>query len=128
MRIVNQVVILSGESISNTFEGDRQATTTLEGVLADLGLPYKSVQGFFNNSLNNSFVVVIKNEEELEALKAIAFGSFKQDAILHQDSNQRATLHLSNGTRKALGTLKQVASTDGLDSYTIMGGNIYAAI
>lgn len=128
MNIRNQVLILTAEQAGKSFESNRQATETMAGVLSDLGIPHKQTLGVFEGVENQSFVVVVRNQEELESIKSLAFGSFNQDAVLHQDANGRASLFYSNGTRKSIGKLEQVSSTDGLTNYTMMGGAIYTAI
>jgi len=128
MRIVNQALIISSTDQNATFESQRQAAITLNGVLSDLGLPFKKAKGVYKGLEEDAFVVVVKNQEEIDSLTAIAFNSFNQESVLHQDANQQATLLFSNGTRKPLGKLVQVQSTDGLEAYTVVDGNIYAAI
>jgi hypothetical protein len=129
MNITNQVVILSAEREVNSIESNRQRTATLEGVLTDLNLLFNKAQGVFNGgTVEDNFVVLINNNEELESIKALAFNNFAQDAILYQDANQEASLIFKNGESKSVGVLQEVDSTDGLENYTLLKGKIYTTI
>lgn len=108
MRIMSRIVILSAELESNTTEENNRRTSNLEKCLDECNFYYGKAQGFYKGNLENSFVVVIRDNVELEALKSFAFLNFKQESILHQDSNGLSWLIYSDGREKKLGKLQRV--------------------
>lgn len=128
MNISPQTMIISSTDHNATFESQDQAALTMNGLLSDLGLAFKQTMGKYNGQTNDSFVVVVNNQDEIDAIKAIAFNRFGQEAVLVQDSNRQCTLEFSNGTFKPTGKLVPVASCEGLENYTVMNNSFYTTI
>lgn len=127
MNISKQVVILSAELSTNTFEGNRQRTATLEGILQDLHLPFNKALGVYKGSEETSFVVIVRDETDIEVLRDFAFKNFGQESILVQDANQEAYLLYQDGTTERLGVLEQTTKENALkqDAYTLMNDQYY---
>ena len=130
MNITQQVIILSATKNENTNERNRQLTANLEGCLSDLGLSFSKATGAYNGIEQDSFVTIVKNEAEIEAVKDLAFKSFLQDAVLYQDANQEAYLVDKSGGTIQLGRLEQVnpKEVERLENYTVLNGRVYTTI
>lgn len=135
MNITQQIIILSAERSENSFERNRQLTENLASCLDELQLTYNRATGVYNGSEENSFVVIVKNEDEIStlkdlALKPVGFGGFGQDAVLYQDANQQAYLLDKNGGVLNLGRLEQVNAKEieRLENYTVLNGKVYTTI
>lgn len=127
MNTVQQVVILSAElNRQDSFTNDRR-TTLLNDMIAELRLPFKKAVGVYKGSKENSFVVVVNEQADIDTLANFAFKSFGQKSILHQDSNQLARLIYADGKAETLGKLVQVSKelAETLDNYTVMDGKFY---
>jgi len=127
MNTVEQVVILSAElSKLSSVENDRR-TVLLNDMIAELRLPFKSAKGVYKGSAENSFVVIVREQVDIDTLTGFAFKAFGQESVLHQDSNQLARLIYSDGKTEILGKLVQVPKelAETLDNYTIMEGKFY---
>jgi hypothetical protein len=130
MNTVEQVVILSAElSKLSSVENDRR-TVLLNDMIAELKLPFKSAKGVYKGSAENSFVVIVREQADIDTLTGFAFKAFGQESVLHQDSNQLARLIYSDGKMETLGKLVQVPKelTKTLDNYTIMEDKFYTTI
>ena len=127
MNTFQNVVILSAELNTVTNESNRQRTLNLEACLQECGFSFNKAKGYYKGDLEDSFVVLPKNQDEIEALKDFAFKNFKQESILLQDSNGRAILVYSDGKNEDIGRLRQVNPklVDTLDSYTVLNGVLY---
>lgn len=127
MNIVQQVVILSAELSG---QDNNRRTALLNDMLAELRLPFKTAIGVYNGSKENSFVVVVNSQADIDVLKGFAFKSFGQESILHQDANQEARLIFADDSTKQLGKLEQVSKelALSLDNYTEMGGKFYTTV
>lgn len=130
MNMVQQVVILSAElsglpSISN----DRR-TTLLNDMIAELKLSFKPAKGVYKGSSENSFVVIVNDQADIDTLANFAFISFGQESVLHQDSNQLARLVYADGRMETLGRLAQVPKelAESLDNYTVMEDKFYTTL
>lgn len=130
MNMVQQVVILSAElsglpSISN----DRR-TTLLNDMIAELKLSFKPAKGVYKGSSENSFVVIVNDQADIDTLANFAFISFGQESVLHQDSNQLARLVYADGRMETLGRLAQVSKelAESLDNYTVMEDKFYTTL
>jgi hypothetical protein len=126
MNIVQQVVILSGEL--STVKDNARRTALLNDMIAELRLPFKKASGTYKGQSENSFVVIVNEQADIDTLANFAFKSFGQESILHQDANQEARLIFADGTTQRLGRLEQVSKELALtlDSYTEMDGKFYA--
>jgi hypothetical protein len=130
MNTVEQVVILSAElSKLSSAENDRR-TVLLNDMIAELKLPFKSAKGVYKGSAENSFVVIVREQADIDTLTGFAFKAFGQESVLHQDSNQLARLIYADGKMETLGKLVQVSKelTASLDNYTVMEGKFYTTM
>lgn len=127
MNTVQQVVILSGELSSLSSTENTRRTTLLNDMIAELKLPFKKATGVYKGSKENSFVVIVNDQADINTLANFAFKSFGQESILHQDSNQLARLVYSDGKMETLGKLVQVSKelAETLDNYTLMEDKFY---
>ena len=130
MNTTQQVIILSAERTENSFEKNRQLTENLAGCLEDLNITASRATGVYNGSSESSFVAIVKSEADIEAVTSLAFKSFNQDAIIHQDSNQEAYLLDKSGKTIQLGRLLEIPKTDieNLENYTLLNGKYYATV
>lgn len=130
MNMTQQVVILSAELSTNSFERNRQLTENLEACIADCNLRAKRAEGVYKGNAETCFVVIVNNEDEIQTLKDFAFKNFGQESILHQDSNQEAYLIDRDGNTQQLGRLEQVNPKyiETLDNYTILDGRVYTTV
>ena len=130
MNIVPQTVILSAESNTNDQLTNEQKTNLLRDCLEDCNMNFSQAEGFFEGRSETSFVVVPKNQAEIDVLKDFAFKTFKQQAVLYQDSNQEAYLINHDGTEKRLGRLQEVSKevAESVGSYTLLKGRYYTTV
>lgn len=119
------VIILSAELKSSTFESNRQRTLNLKGCLEDLNISHGIATGQYEDFKSVSFVCLPQNLEEVQALKDFAFKNFKQESILEQDVNGLCHLVFEDDTSYSLGKLKPVLDTTNLKSYTKIGNVVY---
>lgn len=126
MNISKQAVILSAEQASNRVEKNRQLTENLRNCLIDCNFNFKEAQGVYKNDFEDSFVVIVKNQADIDTLKDFAFKNFNQESILHVDSNQEAYLVYPDKEER-LGILEQVSKevAESRDSYTVLHGKYY---
>lgn len=130
MNIVDQVIILSGELSSKTFEGNRQRTETLKGVLQDTHINFAQARGVYKGGSETSFVTVPRDTNEIEFLKHLAFEKFGQESILFQDSNQEAYLIFKDNTTQRLGRLVEVTKelAESQENYTELNGKFFITV
>ena len=130
MNITQQVIILSAERTENSFEKNRQLTENLASCLDDLNITASRATGVYNGNSENSFVAIVNSEADIEAVTSLAFKSFSQDAIIHQDSNQEAYLIDKSGNTIQLGRLLEIPKTEieNLENYTLLNGKYYATV
>lgn len=130
MNISQQVVILSAELSELNNSVNQSRTELLNSMLQDIKLPYSESVGYWDGELEYSFVVIVKNKEDIDTLKDFAFKSFGQDAILHQDSNQMAHIINRDGSSMLAGRLEEVPANkvDKLQGYTIMNNKVYTVV
>ena len=119
------VIILSAELESNTYESNRQRTLNLKGCLEDLNISHGVATGQHEGFESVSFVCLPNNLEEVRALKDFAFKNFNQESILEQDVNGLCHLVFEDDTSHSTGKLKPVLDTTDLKSYTKIGSVIY---
>ena len=130
MNISKQVIILSAERVENTLETNKVNTDKLKASLKDAKIVFNDAVGVFNNGPEeSSLVAIVENESEIQIVKDLAFKSFNQDAILHQDANQEAYLITPNNIKR-LGRLEKVTQKEAFvkGSYTVLNGEYYATI
>ena len=128
MNITQQVIILSANQNDNRHERNRQLHENLKACLSDCGLRFKEATGAYKGQTEDSVVVLVNNETDIQTVKDFAFKSFNQESVLYQDSNQEAYLLYQNGTTEQLGRLEQVnpKEVETLENYTVMDGRVYA--
>lgn len=131
MNYFPQVVILSAESPVQDSLTNEQKTAMLKNCLEDCNINFGVGTGFFKGEgPQTSFVVLPKNETEIQTVKDFAFKTFSQQSVLFQDNNQEAYLLNHDGTEERLGRLlevtKEVAEKEG--SYTILNGKHYTTV
>lgn len=120
-----KVMILSAELSKNSPEKNRQLTANLESDLADLNVVFNKAIGCYKGQLENSFVVIPRDTDEIDAIMHLAFKLYKQESVLMQDNEGICSLYYANGQSEKLGTFRMVQYTQGLDNYTILNGLIY---
>lgn len=130
MNITQQVIILSANQNDNNHERNRQLHQNLKACLDDCGFTSKDAIGVYKGQEEDSLVVLVNNQTDIETVKDFAFKSFNQESILYQDANQEAYLLYQDGTTEQLGRLEQVNPklVETLDSYTVMDGRVYTTI
>ena len=131
MNYFPKVVILSAESPVQDSITNEQKTEMLKNCLEDCNISFNIGTGLFRGEgPQTSFVVLPKNDTEIETVKDFAFKTFKQQSVLFQDNNQEAYLINHDGTEERLGRLievsKEVAENAG--SYTILKGKYYTTV
>ena len=113
------IVVISAELPSKSHETNTARTDRLRGLLSRLhysnGLfsGYTTAKRFYNDTLEECFIVALKDgkqEQELEKIKQIAF-DFDQDAFIHSDSNRHTQLIFSDST-ETLGRLVGVSQEE----------------
>lgn len=128
MNISSQVIILSAELSSLSSKENVRRSTLLNDLLVELKMPFNTAEGVYKGMKETSFVVIVGDNSELETIKNLAFKSFNQESVLHQDVNQEAFLMFRDGNIERLGRLEQVSKqeVETLDAYTVMDGKYYA--
>lgn len=129
MNITQQVVILSAELQTLSYEQNSRRTDLLDQMIGDTKMSYKKALGVYNTSEEACFVVIVNNQDEIDTLKAFA-DNFGQESILHQDANQQAQLIFNSGKTMDLGRLEQVnpKEIENLENYTVLDGKVYTTI
>ena len=123
----NQVIILSGELSDLSLEENMHRSIRLGRMIKDLEMPFKSVLGCYKGKRESSFMVVIKNIDEIETLKSFAFLNFNQESILYQDSNGLCYLEYRDGTCERIGKFEEVKASEceNFDAYTKVDDKVY---
>ena len=128
MNITQQVIILSADQNDNNYERNRQLHENLKACLTDCGFTFKEATGTYKGRTEDSVVVLVNNQTDIETVQDFAFKSFNQESVLYQDANQEAYLIYNDGKTEQLGRLEQVNPklTETLENYTVMDGRVYA--
>lgn len=123
-----RVVILSAELSENSDKRNVMCSENLELCLQDCNFKYKNATGVYKGHKENSFVVIVNNNEDIETLKDFAFKNFNQESILETDIKGNAYLTYQDNTSKLLGRLEQTSKdiATNMDNYTIMDGKYYS--
>ncbi len=126
----DRLVIISAELQCDTLEAYRKnsyRTDNLKACLQDLNMNFTQAQGLYKGYREKSFVVLPKNDVELQVLKDLAFRNFSQESILFRDRYGQAALVYADDSIELLGPIKQVNPKliEQLESYTVMNGNVY---
>jgi hypothetical protein len=130
MNISQQVIILSADQNDNNHERNRQLHENLKACLDDCNLRFKEATGAYKGKTEDSVVVIVNNETDIETVKNFAFKSFNQESVLHQDANQEAYLVYADGTTEQVGRLEQVnpKRVETLENYVVLDGKVYTTI
>lgn len=103
-----EIIILSAElSTLSEFENTMR-TNQLNNSLKSLGVSFKEIQGYYKNTKETSFVVVLDNNTNLKTIQGLA-SHFNQECILFSDSDRVSKLVYPNGNETSIGTLKSVS-------------------
>jgi hypothetical protein len=123
-----RAVILSGEVYGLGELQNEQRTQNLQECLNDLNMDYKRVIGVYKGSVETSFIVLAPDLQHYYTLKDLAFKSFNQESILHQNSQGISCLIYTDNRVEELGQLKQISEEKArsLDSYTMVDNQYYA--
>ena len=127
MNHFNQAVILSGELSNLSAVENEKRTSNLQACLVDCGFSFKTCIGVYKGSKEVSFVVLVKNSGDIQALKDFAFKSFKQESLMFQDANGLCNLEFSNGTNETLGKFRTVNPKfiEQYDNYMVLDGKVF---
>lgn len=114
-------IFLSAELEGRTDNPKR--TEQLRSFLKRFKHDYTECLGVYKGSGELSFRV--SNKPSIMALSMLAFKSFGQESILLVDTDNKATLLYSDGSKEDIGIFTKVDSEKNLDNYTIIGDDIY---
>lgn len=130
MNISQQVIILSAEQDGLCPVENQHRTRILKHCLEDCNLSFGESVGVYKGREEASFVVIINNDAEKQALQDFAFKNFNQESVLYQDANQEAYLIFNDGTEQRLGRLEEVSRETALkhDAFTHFNDKYYLAI
>ena len=128
MNISQQVVILSAELDGLSPVENSHRTRILRHCIEDCRLSFSEAQGVYKGGSETSFVVLVDSDDEIQALKDLAFKNFGQESVLYQDANQETYLIFADNSTERLGRLQQTSKevATSLDNYTILNGSYYA--
>jgi hypothetical protein len=124
-----KIVILSAELSTETEFFNLLRTNRLLNMIRDINLPFGVVEGYYKGVKENSVLVEIKNELDVETLLDFA-KNFNQESILYSDENRESCLYIcDNGLEnpEMIGKLQAVSELEAkkLDSYTYVNGAYY---
>jgi hypothetical protein len=95
-----EFIILSAELDTLSASENKTRTERLRSFLNDLRLPYKTMDGLYEE---DSFLVVVKDEIEIDCIIRLAFYTFSQKTILFRNYQGEASLLFDDGTTELLG-------------------------
>ncbi len=123
----DRLVIISASLDFKTQLENNDRTMNLGTCLKDLDINFTPAQGLQGKDSEQNFIVLPRNDEELQVLKDLAFNNFFQESILFRDRGGQARLIYSDDTTEELGPIKQVNPKliEQLESYTVMNGKVY---
>ncbi len=120
-----QVIILSGELSTLTQEKNQRRTITLGACLESLDFTFKKVSGCYNGIKEVSFLVIPRNNTEIDILKGLAFTKFGQESVLYQDTTGHCFLEYPNDTSEKIGRFEEITNADNIQNYTIINGKAF---
>lgn len=115
-----EFIILSAELENLHPSENNTRTDRLEYMLNELRLPYKAIEGVYKGVSEASFLVVVKDESEIECVTDLGLKSFGQESILFRDFKGQASLVFNNGITQDIGTFTR--TTEVSECYSIVGG------
>jgi hypothetical protein len=122
---LKEFIILSAELTTSNHNDAR--TARLENMLVDLKLSYKRVEGVYKGTSEVSFMVIVKDEAEIQTITDLGLITFAQESVLFRDLHGNAKLVYKDGEEN-IGTFKQVDDVINLDAYTIVNNNYWVAV
>jgi len=122
-----QVVIISAQRSDLSQDLNERLNLLLGDCLNDLNLNFKQGIGHYKDERALNYVVIVKNNDEVEALMKYAFENFNQESIFHQDVNGLCQLIYKDGKKDQLGKLRVVTEeeTERLENFTILRDKCY---
>lgn len=122
-----QVVIISAQRTDLSQDLNTRLHLLLGDLISDMNVPYNEAKGVYKDVKEDSYVVIVNNNDELETLEKFAFDNFNQESILYQDVTGTARLIFKNGDTVKVGKLQKVNKNDSttLNNYTELNGEIY---
>ena len=112
MQNKKQLIILSAElKVLSEYENDYR-TSLLRKMLFDIGVAFNVVNGFYDGHKEVSYLVEVKNNDQVEAIKGFAFDSFEQESILYQETSGLCSLLFSDGKVHKLGNMHEVKESE----------------
>ena len=82
MNITQQVIILSANQNDNNHERNRQLHQNLKACLDDCGFTSRDAIGVYKGQEEDSLVVLVNNQTDIETVQDFAFKSFNQESVL----------------------------------------------
>ena len=118
-------IIFSVEKNCNSDENNRQATSSLAGILSCNNVNFKFVTGCYKNTFESSCIVSAAHE----GLVAEICQLFNQDCYLKVDDNRNASLVFCTGDVASVGLFQNVAKSvaESLPNYTKDGNSYWVA-
>lgn len=122
----NSFVILSAELASYNQKAKDMSTRALAGWLRSYGYCHKPVIGVYKGTKEQSFVVPVECQEDVDKLATIATNLLLQESILYVNGlTKEATLLFANAKPMPIGKWQPANDIVGLDGYTIDNDNVY---
>lgn len=124
----NPYIILSAEKEGAGAHANADRTEFLKRQLQAEGFEVIPVVGSYEGIKEASFMVpAAEGSVEADALERLAW-TYGQDSVLYIDPDKRATLTYQDGSRKALGPIRELGPDDYAASYTqLPNGRRFAA-
>jgi len=122
-----QSIFISAELSTLNKAENIERTILLKGTLRYEGFQFTEVIGSYKGSSEVSFLVDCDNLVDLDKLKKLAFGNYKQDSIGLLSDKGELSLSYYSGTVENLGTLNRIHSKfiESIESYSIIHGDVY---
>jgi len=101
-----------------------------EHYLQHMGATFEVCEGVWEGEREQSYMITLAPHVSFNALKALAFEHYKQDAVLRVSTYGGASLHHNDGTIDGVGIFTHVDTKPVNDCYTqsFKTGNIYETI
>lgn len=127
MNIQQQIVLISAELSNEDSFFNSVRTERLINMVRDIGLNFGMVEGFYKGKAENTLLVVVNNQHDIDTLLGFA-KNFKQESILHSDSNRHSELiYIDGRANESLGRLIGTSELEAKksDSYTKSNDSYY---
>ena len=114
----NKIIgIISAQTDST---GNERAHVYLGKCLHDLGLSHSEILGYYKGQSEKAFLCILEDEEHITKLENLAF-DFGQESVLISEPDRESYLFFpETGKRENIGTLEEVSSVEGLESFSIV--------